>query len=1696
MTDRLIYESRKSKVFCRKDAATGEQYAVKVLNYEFPTPEEIAQFHNEFDIIGGRPLSCVRRTLSKTRENHRHALVMEWIEAEPLKSAFRNKSGDIIDVLHIAIAAAGALEEIHAHRIIHKDVTPHNLLVDLQERRVWLIDFGISTNLNLKQPYVGNPEKIEGTLAYCSPEQTGRINRSVDSRTDLYSLGVTLYEILAGRLPFMGVDAMELVHAHLALTPAPLSGINPRVPEVLSDIVARLLAKNPDDRYQSAHGLKRDLERCLGGFEPETGSIGRFPLGESDQFHSFRLPGRLYGREREVESIIANFEECAAGARKLLLVSGYSGAGKTALVYEVHRPVTSRKGYFCSGKFDQLHRGTPYSAFLEALGDLVDTILTEREEKLAALKEELREALGEEGRVLTNVLPNLTHIVGLQAEVPEVGGNEAQARFLYVFRKFVRVLAKPDHPLVVFIDDLQWADSASLGLLQSLVTDPEGGSFLLIGAYRDNEVHASHPLLHSLAEIRQAGLEPGTLHIDNLRREDLTALLADALRASPGRVASLAAMVHEKTRGNAFFSTEFLKSIADGGLLAFDPGASAWSWDETAIARSNISDNVVDLMAEKVKRLEPETQGLLKVAASIGNRFDLPLLEAVMGDRDGEIHRLLRPALGEGLVLPLGHGQFKFSHDRIQQAVYSLIDEAERERSHQRIGRILLSGAAGFERESAIFDIVDHLNASRRLLAGDSERIELAGLNLEAGRRAKLNSAFPTSLGYLATGIELIRSRHDAWAAHYDLSLDLYTEATEAAYLSGEFDRMDAWFEEILRNARGILEKVKPYEIRILAYKAENRFMESIATGLEVLEQLGERFPKRPHLGHVLLDLVKTELALRGRGHDELMALPLMEDPGKRAAMRIIADITSSVYWGMPNLVPLIAFRLVRLSLRYGNHPVSCFAYGAFGVILCGVLGAMRRGYSFGHLALDLLEKLNAKEWKAQIYVTPYALIFHWNEHVRNTLRPLQQSFQIGMETGLVEFACVNTNIYCIQAFLCGRPLQRVEEETRAYSELYRQFKQITNRNYNEVYRQAMLNLIGKSADPVKLTGEAYDEDLMIAQNAERSDKTGTFFIHFNKLLLGCFFRRYEEAVAHAAAARKLLDAVLSKFEIPNHHFYEALSLIALAERTTGPRRMRLLWRARRDMAKLKGWAVTAPENYLHKFHLCRAELARISGRENEARIAYDQAIQGASIHEYLHEQALAYELAGRFYDGTGRPVLAEFHLRAAYSAYREWGADAKLQDLAAQFPKYLSRSRQELVSSADTRTIDATTSMIDGSLLDITTVLKASTSISREVVPAKLLTVLMRIVLENAGAERGFLLLEGSLGLRVQARGERGGEELAVMEGTALEECRDLSVPLVQFVQRTASPVVIVDAMRDQRCNGQAYVQERKPRSILVLPILNRGKSVGVLYLENNLAAGVFTRDRVDLLTLLSGQIAVSIDNAMLYEQLEQKVQERTAELVQEKRKSEELLHNILPVETADELKRNGFAEARQYERVTVLFTDFKGFTELSTKLPPAELVREIDECFKAFDRIVGKHGIEKIKTIGDAYMAAGGLPVPNSTHAENAIRAALEIRDYMRDRIDRGIGSPLGIRIGLHTGPVVAGIVGLKKFQYDIWGDTVNTAARMETSGEPGKVNVSLATYELTRDLFHFEARGELEAKGKGRVPMFFVERAGSAA
>ncbi len=1688
MAEQLIYESKKSKIYLMDENEWNRPVIMKILNYEFPTPVDIAQFYNEFEIIDGLQLQGTRNVLKKGREKNRHALYLEWFKANTLKEVFQKKQEDVHDFLFIATAIAQALGEIHQHNIIHKDISPFNILVNLQERSVKIIDFGISSCFDLKHHYLGNPEKLEGTLSYNSPEQTGRMNRTVDYRTDLYSLGVTLYEALAGRLPFESTDAMELVHAHIAQIPEPIEKFNANTPPIIGQIIAKLLAKNAEDRYQSAFGLKFDLDKCLSNFE-KIGSCPSFELATQDFSGKFLVPQKLYGRNNETNELIQAYQRCANGGKELMLVSGYSGTGKSALVREIHKPITHNRGYFIEGKFDQFQRAVPYFAILQAFGELVNILLTENEDSLQQIKISIQDALRDEGKVITDVIPQLEYIIGPQSEIAEVGGAEAQNRFKYLFRKLVHVLATSKHPLVLFIDDLQWADSSSLSLLHVLMTDRESKHLLCIGAFRDNEVSASHPFVITVGEMEEESVIIKRIAIGNLSNENINELIADATNSSTDESESLTKLVYQKTSGNAFFVTQFLKSLYQEKLLWFDFAILKWSWDLKKITEKNITDNVVELMASKVLRLPEETQRHLKTGACIGNSFDLQLLAIIENVTEDVLKKDLNNALAEGLVVPVGN-VYRFSHDRIQQAVYSLIPEKEKNKAHLSIGKLLLQNIATEKKEEHLFDITNQWNWGKEIVTVESERALLAQLNLDAGRKAKQSSAFKTSLEYFEIGISLLTP--NAWEDQYELCRDLYTEATEAAYLSGDFAIMDKHYQIVLGNVKNLLEKVKPYEVRILAYKAENKLLDAINTGLELLKELGEDFPRKPTMVHVMMDLVKTKMKLAGKDNDKLSALPTMTDENKIAAMRIMADIASSSYWATPTLFPLVIFRMVHLSLKFGNTALSAFAFATYGVIMCGVLGQMRNGYNFGKLGLILLEKYNAKEWKTQIYTPIYALIINWNEHVHNTLKPLQESYHIGMETGAIEFACINTNIYCIHAYLSGKPLVRLEEETKAYSESFNQFKQETNFNYNEVYRQPMLNFMGRSSNPLILTGEAYDEEKMMRQNQERNDKTGTFFIHFNKLILSYYFQDYENANFHAAESRKLLEAVLAKFEIPNHHLYEALTLLALYP-NAGTKKRKYLSRVRSNMGKLKTWAKFAPENYQHKYDLLKAELYRVSGKYNNARLVYDKAISGASLHKYIHEEALANELAGRFYMEQKSDELAEFYLKASYNAYREWGADAKLHHMEQVYPRYVSGINQSTGSIMESGTVNSTSSMIHGSVLDITTVLKAANSISGEVVLSNLLNVLMGIVIENAGAQKGVLLLEDKDKLYIEAVKDLRDNSISILPHLAIESVDLVAPSIIAFVKRTHENVIINNAAVDSRYEKDPYIKSHESKSIMCIPIIHQARFIGIFYLENNLTTGAFTQERINLMSLLSGQIATSIENALLYDSLGKKVEERTAELALEKKKSDDLLMNILPVEIAEELKQNGRTTPKQFESVTVLFTDFVGFTLTSSTMSPEELVSTIDTCFSAFDTIVSKYKVEKIKTIGDSYMCVGGLPIPNSTHATDTLKAAIEIRDWINDfnKKQRKENKPeYNVRVGLHTGPVVAGVVGSKKFAYDIWGDTVNTASRMESGSISGKINISGDTYRLVSDKFQCEYRGKIAAKNKGDIDMYFAE------
>ena len=1489
MSDQLLYESDNSKVYLRDEGGLERPVVVKILNQEYPSTRSIQQFYNEHEMVKGLDVVGVRHVLAKGKVQNRHSLTLEYVAGTTVRSRSQEGPWPLESFLRTAVETSRILGEVHANNIVHKDLSALNMIVDESTGSVHLIEFGISSRIDLKERHLGNPERLEGNLSYISPEQTGRMNRIVDYRTDLYSLGVTFYEMLTGRLPFLARDAIELVHAHIAQIPVSVEELRPEVPRVVSDIVGRLLAKNAEERYQSAAGLQSDLERCLGDLG-DGGAVQPFSLGENDHSGRFQIPEKLYGRGADRKRLLEAFDRVGAGSLETVLVSGYSGTGKSALVHEIHRPITKQHGYFIDGKFDQFQRAIPYHALIQAFTELVALLLTENEKRLAPLRDVIQSALGAEGKVLTDVLPRLGHIIGEQPEVAEVGGGEAQNRFNYVFRKFVKAISSADHPVVLFIDDLQWADSASLSLLRVLLTDPENQYLLCVCAYRDNEVTPSHPFMRMVGHIEDDNARVGRIELGNLRHEDVHALVSDALLARPGDTRPLTDLIHQKTQGNAFFVTQFLRSLSAEGLLYFDFDVRHWRWDVESITRKNITDNVVELMAAKIQKLPDATQETLKRGACIGNSFELDTLAVILERSVDATKNELQAGFSEGLVVPVGTN-IKFAHDRIQQAVYSLIPEADRSALHLRIGRLWFADASADELEESLFDVVNQLNRGKSVISDPTERLQLAALNLRAGRKAKLSSAFVPAYDYLETGIGLLGADH--WSSDYRLSMGLFTEAAETAYDNGAFDAMAKKLEPVFEHARGLDDKIEPYAIRINAYKAENKLHEAIDTGLEVLAQLGEKFPQRPIAPLVMVDLVKTKLMLRGQSTDALASLPEMTDPKKNAAMRMLNDIASPAYWARPEILPFVIFRMVQLSLRDGCTQVSAFGFATYGLLMCGVLGDMKEGYRFGQLGLKLLDRFNAKEWISQTYTPIYALINHWSEHVHLSLEPFLYSYRIGFETGAIEYACINLNIYCIHCYLGGKPLARTEEDTRVYSELMLRHKQETNYNYNEVYRQAMLNLQGRSETATVLTGEAYDEATMLAQNVERRDKTGAFQIHFNRTILLYLFHDYAAAREHADQGRPLLEAVLAKFEVPNFWFYEGLTYVALS-RERGDRS--LLRRARKNIRQFTKWAKHAPENYLHKLRLMEAELAWCVGDTDRATTAFRAAIELASDHEYLNDEALACERAGMFFAERGTPEAARRYLMRAHQAYKEWGAARKETHLEEMYPDWVSVARRRVraepdAGSGDTR---STTTLSDGSTLDLVTLMKASTAISGEIVLADLLKTLMGIVVENAGAQRGLLLLKENDVLLIQAEAELGTQEVPVLQGLPAQGSGRVADSVVAYVTRTGESLVLSDAMKAERFREDPYVLAEQPHSLLCMPILNQGRLTGVLYLEHRATAGAFSTERTELLRLLSGQIAISIENAQHYETLESKVRARTAEVVQQKDKIEQALARL----------------------------------------------------------------------------------------------------------------------------------------------------------------------------------------------------------
>ena len=1504
---------------------------IKTLHSEYPTVEEITRLRHEYKISSNLKIQGIIKPYSLEKYKNSFAVILEDCGGQSLSHHLADKNINIADFFDLAIQVSKTLGEVHQNQIIHKDIKPSNIIITPDFKEVKITDFSMATRLSREVHQNSNTMVLEGTLAYISPEQTGRMNRDLDYRTDLYSLGITFYEMLTGELPFNSTDPLELIHSHIAVTPVPPHQLNNEVPQMVSSIVMKLLAKNAEDRYQSAFGVKADLENCLNQLQT-TGKIEKFLPGQLDKSGQFLIPQKLYGRTKEVADLMASFERVSFGKTEMVLVSGYSGIGKTSVVSEIHKPIVRQRGYFIAGKFDQFKRNIPYAALTQAFESLMQQLLTKSSDELAIWKEKLLSRLGQDGEIIIDVVPSVELIIGSQPDVPQLGPTESQNRFNRLFKEFLNVFAQAEHPLVLFLDDLQWTDLASLKLIQELVTDLDSRYFLLIGAYRDNEVNSTHPLVQTVEKIQQTGAAVHNIIIPCLELISVTELVQDTLGNETENFKSLAELIFKKTGGNPFFITQLLSTIYSEKLLTFDFTVGAWQWDIIEIEAAGIADyNVVELVARNLQKLPEETQQVLKLAACVGHHFNLEYLAIVREKSGSETAADLWEALQAGLILPMSdaykiplvdeesdsqpqsdgdggasRGQYpisyRFLHDRVQQAAYSLIPDSQKKQTHLKIGSLLLNSTPASEIAENMFDIVNQLNIGVEFITNQEKRDELANFNLIAGKKAKSSAAYEAALKYFNVGLELLPDR--AWQSHYDLIIELHIEALESSYINTEFERAFQLSEVIIARAKNLLEKVKVYELKVIFYFNQNQSQASMDIGLEALKMLGVYLPKQLNKLNIFIGLIRTKLAMKNKRIEDLAELPPMADANKIAALRILTGMGPPAFVVAPDMFPLIVFKMVTLSLKYGNAPLSSVGYANYATIHCAVLGDMDSGYRYGQMAQALLERFQTNLYNSLILLIFNGFVRHWSEHVRESLIGLLEGIQSGLETGDVSNACYCASFYSNYIFLSGELLDSVETKQSQYIQMLVNYKSEFMLDKARVGAQFVLNLQGKTANPCLLVGEKFNEETMLPALSASQNNMVIFVVFLCKSWLNYLFKNYAKSAEDARTASNYSEAAMGLMYVPIHNFYYSLALLAVYPIVAKNEQKKHLKKVASLQKKMKHWAVNSPGNYQHKYDLVEAEKARVLGQDEKAAQYYDRAVKGASENKYIHEEALANERAAEFYSANDRNKVAQTYLIDAYYGYIHWGATAKVKHLELEYPLFFptasvakSRADEMIIST------NYTTTSSHSSLLDLTTVVKASQALASEIVLDKLLEKLMKMVIENAGAQKGFLLMPKEGKLLIQAAASVECSDVAVEQCPKVDPAEVLPITVINYVERTCSDVVLSEAAKEGLFTLDYYIKKHQVKSALCTPILNQSKLVGILYLENNLTTDAFSPTRLEVLKILSSQAAISLENAVLVanlsaakEQLEDysrtlevRVEERTQELKTKEAKLQE---------------------------------------------------------------------------------------------------------------------------------------------------------------------------------------------------------------
>ncbi len=1463
----VIYENNRLKLYRGKMVENQLPVIVKT-PAAVGNMADIAQFINEYQITRNLDIKGIIKPLRLEQAGPIIALIMEDSGSIPLRNYLQTNQPDLPVFFPIALQLITTLGELHRLGVIHRDLKPDSIFINPSTGQVSITNFGASLMFRKKQDVL-LPNTFVGTPAYMAPEQIGRISRIADQRSDLYSLGVVFYEILTGRLPFQADDPLHWAYVHMAKPPVDPTKINPAIPLAISAIITKLLAKTVIERYQNAAALLADLEECRRQWD-QNGVIRPFIPGRLDLLASLQIPRKLYAREKEGAILTAAFKRVCSGATRLLLLDGYAGTGKTALIYEILKPLAIEQGYFCTGKFDQLQRNIPYLPFIQALGNLLQQLLTESQDNLSVWKKVLCSALGKSGAIISGVIPEVELIIGPQPPVETLHPREAQNRFHIIFRKFIQAFAKKEHPLVIFLDDLQWADPASMELIQYLGEDWDSHYLLLAGAYRKNEVPGEHPLAITLAKLRSAGIVLQHISLSPLDQVHVNKLVADTLHCSLEKAEPLATILYRKTGGNPFYLRQLIQTVYEENLLRFNLQNVCWEWNVPSIQEMPMTNDVINFMLEKLQKLPTETRNVLQLAACIGNIFDLQMLSIANKQPLVQTAAGLWPSIIEGFILPVHDtskwseawyhsskiffranlaARYEFLHDRVQQAAYASIPEEKKSKMHVQIGRLLLHNTNQDVLDEEILDIMDHLNRGLDLINDQSDRIKFAQFNLLAGRKAKTATAYSTALNYFKYGIALLPE--NAWDKHYQLTFDLYTECSQCEYLCSHFAIAEQLFDLLLSKAKTDLEKANIYVFKIVLNAGLERYHETLQLGQQGLKLLGIKLPLNPGKFALIREILLAKWRLLTSKAENLNDLPEITLVQQKAITLLLAQADAAAMIN-PELFTLIMLKTTNLSISYRNAQYSSMGYACYSFLTGSVLGDYKTGHQLAQASLKLIDQHDNSSAKGVAYFLLGTLVSHWTEHGKTGINFLQKAVDYGLESGKT---LVVKNAVCTlieNKYFLGSPLKELQQECRNYYNLTKQAELLN-------FQLLLSNLMELAGNPP----DSANGEHAAVFNGSISHSRAIMIYHIWKIQRCYLQGDYKRALDLAEQVQQNINAVRGYMLYAEYNFYYSLAITACYNEQLVRQQEKYRIILKKNQRQMKKWSSACQANYLHKYLLVAAETARLNGRDNEAMLLYDQSIQSARENGYGQNEAIACELAARFYLTQGRNKIAHVYLTDAWQGYTNWGATGKASALQNRYPHLLtgiSKTNDFLASPKLLQNILQYAGIGSSDIIsnhELSAIRRAIEKLSEEANPAALLKSFLEITIKNAGANKGYLILEKNEKLLIEAAKESDKHPVTVTASFPLEDCINLARTMVRYVARTLEPAVINNNVQSGLFAKDPYLTQSFAKSIVCLPLLCRRIPIGVLYLENSLLPGVFTPDRLEVLKLLASQMA-----------------------------------------------------------------------------------------------------------------------------------------------------------------------------------------------------------------------------------------------